>query len=386
MATHLYPEIQQPGFALDVRQWTTVQDFRAHLANYAYASTAPWARACIVHHTWSPTAAQWKGAASMQALARYYAEDLGWSAGPHLFVASGCPNPADAGIWQLTPLNMQGIHGNAANSFAWGVEHVGNYDLAPFPPDVAVLGAGAMSALLDWASVPTSTSTLQPHKQYNTNKTCPGTKIDMAAVIRAVAALHQPAPLPPLPHYYTEDDALMGVNGLGRDALARAMVQRCASSPYSDEQVASLGHAFYDLGEAGYLNGTLAAAQCCHETGNLTSARSLPPQHNTAGIGATNDGAQGVVFPSLEASATAQVGRLIAYALAPEYRTPAQDALVAEGMAARDLPAKCHGSAPYLYLLGSDPNRVDGCGWASPGQSYGKSIADIANILVELAL
>ena len=185
-----YPHIERPGFGLDVWQWRTVGAFRAHLAGYRYRSTALWASGCLLHHTVKPLAADWRGPLSMQALADYYA-GLGWTFGPHLFVCSGAPDPSHDGIWQLTPLSVAGIHGNAANSWAWGVEMVGNYDAAPPPADVSALACGAMAALLDWAGLRPSAETIRPHKTYNPNKTCPGLRTDMRAMVRATVALSQ---------------------------------------------------------------------------------------------------------------------------------------------------------------------------------------------------
>ena len=176
-----------PGFAMDIRHWRTVAAFRAHLARYRHADTARWARGVVVHHTAKPAPAEWRGLASMQALARYY-RGLGWPSGPHLFVASGSPDPAHDGIWQLSPLNAPGTHARAANPAMWGVEHVGDFTVRPMPPDTAALGAGATAALLDWAGLPTTAMTVTPHAQWGKPE-CPGAAVDMAAYRRAVAAL-----------------------------------------------------------------------------------------------------------------------------------------------------------------------------------------------------
>lgn len=389
MPTH-YPHIQQPGFVLDVWHWPTVADFRAHLARYRYADTAPWARACIVHHTVKPQAADWRGPASMAGLARHYRVTEGWSAGPHLFVAAGAPNPAHNGIWQLTPLSVPGVHGNAANDWAWGVEHVGRFDDGGMPPDVAALGCGAMAALLDWSGRAASAETLQPHRRYNPTKTCPGRQVDMAAVIRAVVALQAPwlgqppADAPAPAPAYTAESRIIAPPGLTREQLARALSRRCLRSPYGPDAVFALGEVYSDLCAATGVDPVVACAQLCHETGNLTSARSQPPQHNLAGIGATNDGAQGLSFPTPEAGARAHVGRLIAYALAPGQRFGGQQLLADMALQARPLPLACQGSAPTLRLLGSDPNPVPGCGWAHPGTAYGEALAAVANALVRL--
>lgn len=202
--------------------------------------------------------------------------------------------------------------------------------------------------------------------------------------IAATMAAANPQPIPS-PRAYSELSPLIAPPGLSRDHLAAAMVKRCAQSPYGGDRIAEFARNLYDYAVDAGADPVPVGAQVCHETANLTSPKSQPPQHNTAGIGATNDGAAGVFFPSLEASAHAQIGRLIAYAVPPIQRTAAQAEAVAIGMLARPLPLKCHGSAPYLYLLGSEPNTVDGCGWAHPGPDYGRRVADVANALVRLA-
>lgn len=176
-----------PGFAMDVRRWRTVAEFRAHLARHDYRATAPWARGVVIHHTYRPTAAEWRGAESMASLARYY-RGLGWLSGPHLFVCPDAPREADRGIWQLTPLNLPGTHARAANPTTWGIEHVGDYTSRSMPPDVAAMGAGAAAALLGWAGLPVSAATVTPHAQWGKPE-CPGKAVDMDAYRRAVAAL-----------------------------------------------------------------------------------------------------------------------------------------------------------------------------------------------------
>lgn len=196
-----YPNVRLDRFVLDVRQWRTVAAFRAHLARHAYAQTAPWARGVVVHHSVSPTAASWKGEASILAMARFYRDEVdngpgkpkgGWTTGPHIFIVSGSPDPTLDGIWQLSPLNVPGTHARAANPTRWGLEWVGNYSRTRWPPDLAALGLGAAAALLDWAGLPADAETVSPHSQWGKPE-CPGGAIDMAAVRRGVAALQQRA-------------------------------------------------------------------------------------------------------------------------------------------------------------------------------------------------
>lgn len=192
-----YPNIREDGFALAVIQFRTVAALRRHLSRYNFRQTAPWAKGVVIHHSYRPIPADWRGTKSIASLARFYRREVdngpgqpkgGWTSGPHLFVVSGAPNPLDDGIWQFTPLNLPGTHARAANSGFWGIEHVGDFTRAPMPPDTAALGLGAAAALLDWAGLPTSTTTVTPHSQWGKPE-CPGAAVDMGAVRRAVAAL-----------------------------------------------------------------------------------------------------------------------------------------------------------------------------------------------------
>lgn len=187
-----WPDIRVDGFAMDVRRWRTVEDFRAHLARYSYANTAPWAQGCVIHHTYRPLASQWRGWISVRGLAVHYrtAKNPPWSSGPQLFICPNAPLEADRGIWQLTPLNMKGIHAGNANATHWGVEHVGDFTHDPMPPDVVAMGAGAVAALLDWAGKPTTTTTVAPHAAHGKAE-CPGYAVDMHAYRRAVDALRR---------------------------------------------------------------------------------------------------------------------------------------------------------------------------------------------------
>jgi len=136
-----------------------------------------WIRGITLHHTWKPTRAQWRGKRSMDTLERYY-RGLGWSGGPHLFVAADVPQ--GAGIWAGTPLAVPGVHAGACNSSHIGIEIVGNYDLEPWPPAVAELVYGLTRLLMRWGKIPATR--VQGHRECLPNKSCPGWKIDMKAV------------------------------------------------------------------------------------------------------------------------------------------------------------------------------------------------------------
>lgn len=247
----------------------------------------------------------------------------------------------------------------------------------PYPPaQLAALGW----QLAEWAQA-FPQARLVFHRDVDTQGKSDPAGLDWPAVYAAMAPwlLTSAPPLVPAP--YTAESPIIAVPGLAREQLARALSRRCLNSPYGPDAVFALGEAYHDIAAPAGVDPVIAAAQCCHETGNLTSARSQPPQRNLAGIGATNDGAPGAAFPSLEAAVKAQVGRLIAYALPPARRTRSQQALVDIAMVAKPLDASCHGSAPTLLLLGEEPNPVPLCGWARWGKDYGARLAATANEL-----
>lgn len=172
-------------FVQDRRQWTSVDAFRAHLAAHS-PDIASWAQGIVLHHTWSPTVASWRGDMTMNGMVRYYAKQ-GWDRGPHLFIAVGAPRPADDGIWQMTPLNQQGIHATTANRWAWGIEVVGNFDIATWSPAQYAMIQGVVLALCEWRGITVSRSTLIGHREVPSPKTCPGKLVDMNRVRREFA-------------------------------------------------------------------------------------------------------------------------------------------------------------------------------------------------------
>lgn len=221
------------------------------------------------------------------------------------------------------------------------------------------------------------------HREIDTRGKTDPAGLTWPVVYAAMAPWLIPVPAPAISRYEATSP-IVAPPRIPREPLATAMALRCHRSPYPTEVVRELARSVYDLCALVGVDPVVSVAQICHETGNLTSARCMPPQHNLAGIGATNDGAPGVTFAGLEAAARAQIGRLVAYAVPPGQRTAAQVALVDEALDARALPEACHGSAATLDQLGAAHNPASPCGWAFPGSAYGASLAAVATRLLEL--
>lgn len=212
--------------------------------------------------------------------------------------------------------------------------------------------------------------------------------LDVLGVLRRALAWYDGV-RPAVP--YTADSPLIGPP----HADARTVLDAILTRPhgYNPDMVGVIVGLYWSICEAVGLDPVLALAQLVHETGNLTSFWSQPPQHNPAGIGVNgraqaerppsasgwayntqrNMWEQGVSFPNWPAAVQAHVGRLVAYATNPDVRTDAQASLVKTALKWRKLAEGVQGAAPTLRGLGGR--------WA-PSASYGERIAETANRLI----
>lgn len=336
------------------------------------------------HNTFIPDESQWRGAASMTSMARYY-EDLGWSSGPHLFLAAGT---AHDGIWVMTSPTQPGTHAGACNAKRFGLEVVGNFAERPMTRAQLVLLSEAAAALHDWAGLGPD---IVAHRDCMPGRTCPGDAgYAQKADIQGLLAFAVERP----PHtIYTQDSAIMGTTDVSALLVAERLVK--AKQLYTPAEIRSFVVTYYRLCTNVGLNPLLAIAQMVHETGWLTSWWCDRPRRNAAGVGVNGrtrsasdphplprelwhlDSAamlwrHGVAFRTwTEDSIPAHVGRVLRYALKPGTETPVQQALIDRALAYRTLPETYYGIAPTLRGLEGT--------WAVPGTTYADKIAAIAN-------
>jgi len=174
------------SFTMDIRHWNDAKAFREHLYMFP-DSDYSWARRIVLHHTVKPLPHKWEGNRTMRELAVYYEYTKHWTAGPHLFVVSGAPDRQTDGIWQLTPLNVPGIHAGGCNVDGIGLEVVGNYHYVPWSVGTSDLVYGALYALLDRTRM--GPRDVIGHRECMTERDCPGKQIAMSA-IRDILAAH----------------------------------------------------------------------------------------------------------------------------------------------------------------------------------------------------
>ncbi len=148
--------------------WPTLGAFVAYLQS---VPRPPWCNALTNHNTYHPNEAEWRGLASMQSMqATYIAR--GWTSGPHLYLAAQAPNPANTGIWQMTPITRPGTHAGACNPNHLGIESVGDFNARPPTPDqYTLLMAVNRAILMRWGIPPEKVNV---HNECMAGRICPG--------------------------------------------------------------------------------------------------------------------------------------------------------------------------------------------------------------------
>lgn len=145
-----------------------------------------------------------------------------------------------------------------------------------------------------------------------------------------------------------------------------------------NKQVAMLeriADAYTVYGNLTTIGNVMPFAQAIHETGWFSSRRWLE-NNNPAGIGATNDGAEGHIWTNPEQGIMAQYAHLLAYSVPINAATHQQKFLSQVSPRYIVLEKKA--------LRGSSPNWIDLNGkWAFPGTTYAQRIASIGESILE---
>lgn len=107
----------------------TQDEFTAHVASLD-AGAMRWCRFITLHNTSAPTLAQWAESgpahdARIRNLESYYESQLGWHAGPHLFVSRSYING-------FSDLTKPGVHASCFNPVSIGIEQVGEFDVEEY--------------------------------------------------------------------------------------------------------------------------------------------------------------------------------------------------------------------------------------------------------------
>ena len=137
-----------------------------------------WASSVTIHHTYYPDLSMrpkgWT-IQHMRNLASYYGQELGWSAGPHLFTD-------EDQIFGLSPLTARGVHAVSFNAASIAIEMLGDFDKEDPQSgrgnQVIETTAAAVAVLLSKLGLPANDSTVKFHRDDpRTSKTCPGKRV-----------------------------------------------------------------------------------------------------------------------------------------------------------------------------------------------------------------
>lgn len=141
----------------------------------------------VLHHTGSPTLAQWQqagGEAMLERLTVHYRDTLKWRAGPHLFIA-------DDQIWVFNPLTSSGLHSASWNHVSWGLMLVGDFHKEPFDsgPGLAVRtnAVEALCALHTFAGLDPQTLRFHKEDPESNREDCPGWRVNKRDLLKLVS-------------------------------------------------------------------------------------------------------------------------------------------------------------------------------------------------------
>lgn len=158
-----------------------------------------WVKGITLHNTAGPTLKQWAESgpahdARIANLQSYYEHELGWHAGPHLFISRHFING-------FSDLSQPGVHSRCFNATHIGIEMVGDYNAEAFDSgDGALVRDQAVFALATlYRHFGLNPYDLKFHKECVVDQhDCPGKNVVKADVIARVTALMgYPQPAPP---------------------------------------------------------------------------------------------------------------------------------------------------------------------------------------------
>lgn len=160
-------------------------EFLQHIDSLQWSDWRP--KEIVVHHCYLPSLAQRPNGFTRQHMKNIqsYYEELGWSAGPHLFID-------ESKIWTFSPMTSPGVHARTFNSSSIGVEMLGNYDLEdPWSGrGLKVLTTTCRAVRCLVARLQLTTGCIRFHRDDpKTKKSCPGTKITKEAFLAHLATV-----------------------------------------------------------------------------------------------------------------------------------------------------------------------------------------------------
>lgn len=136
----------------------------------------------VMHNTGAPKLSQWPGKDTrgqpitvetrLRNLYHYYANQLGWKAGPHFFVDRDF-------IWAFSVPWKPGTHSPSWNKTHFGVELVGDYDTEIMPSELRNNALALFVGLYKLMGIQPTDTNFRYHKEdpRTSHKRCPGANV-----------------------------------------------------------------------------------------------------------------------------------------------------------------------------------------------------------------
>jgi len=171
-----------------IRQYTVAQ-FRDYLQGYKDRGAI--LRATFLHHTWSPTAADYKGKATIEGIRRFHVSrgfaDIAchayacpdgtvFNARPPSVGNCACQYPDEgASTWPAELRTLSGGNKAWMNAYGFGIETIGNFDVEDPAQSVAMrTSLDVLAAVHDIWGIPVGHCFF--HRDVS-SKTCPGERV-----------------------------------------------------------------------------------------------------------------------------------------------------------------------------------------------------------------
>lgn len=188
--------------------WSTLAEFAAWMR-----TNQPDIRRVVLHHTYKPTAAEWRGRSSLEAAEAFYRNTRKWRVGPALFIAPDgiwslhLPGTLNRGAGWNSVKDLPDGTSEGESRFVLNIEATGDFRQAPPTGTLRELIVGVLAVVLSQGEPDTGY-----HCLYGSTE-CPGAAFvrewpAMRAEAAAQAAAWRPAPAwyPGLPEHETARD------------------------------------------------------------------------------------------------------------------------------------------------------------------------------------
>lgn len=154
----------------------TLEQLRLHLSNLNVDRHVD---EVVVHHTWKPSAADYRGVSTVRGVRRYHMQVRGWSDnGYHVMIAP------TGDLWLCRPMARSGAHVLNRNAHTIGVSYVANFD-AQDPATYEGLETGQRAVALICERFELRLTDVRFHREF-ASKSCPGHRLSLKAYQGAV--------------------------------------------------------------------------------------------------------------------------------------------------------------------------------------------------------